>query len=229
MSNDLFDKDGNLVEGAMTPQEIETKLDEERERIIEETNQNRQGEIDDLSNQLNEKETTLSTLQEELTKEKSKDKNLSGQRGVIEAKEKEIAEMKTGLDTIKKEMEGMKNDFTNKDKQMMIEGMIDKLAEGDIAMKDKMKFHYGGFKTIDPTNKKPEDVQKEIEQRVKSAYILATGGQRTVPLSGPIISGAGGVPMVDMNPNGEKISDGGKDVASKFGITDQELKKNKLL
>lgn len=217
---ELFDKEGNLVDNVFTQEELDAKLSEERTKAIEDANADRQEEIDKLNEQITTKEKELETAKEELTKEKDKDKNLGGQRKIIEAKEKEVEDLKTKVSEIEKITGEKITKIEGEIKDRTISQMIEVLAPGDKDLADKIKFHYDNFKG------EPKDL-KEIQQRIENAYVLATGGRPQNPLTGEVISSSGGV--------GPKPSGGGKvseevmDVAKKMGITEQEMKKHKLI
>jgi len=220
------DDKGNTVE-AFTPEEVETKLDEVREQTKQEVETEKQGEIDDLNTTLSAKEGELETAKDDLEKEKNKDKNLGGQRRVIEEKEKKIENLEKGISDLKKTTEEKLALIENKEKDNMVTGMIVELAGNKKEMIDKVKFYYDNFKPIDETGKKKEDIEKEIATRIQNAYLLAVGTMPKVPFSGPIISGAGGTPII--NPTGEKLNSDLQDLAGKMGINSEELKKHKLV
>jgi hypothetical protein len=225
MGNYIDDK-GNTVE-AFSPEEVETKLNEIREQTKQEVESDKEEEIDDLNVQISDKEEALRLANEELEREKSKDKNLSGQRGIIQAKEKEIEEIKKGMEELKKTTEEKLSSIEKKEKDNMVVGMIAELAGTNKEMAEKVKFYFDNFKPIDETGKKKEEIEKEIATRVQNAYLLAVGTMPRVPFSGQIISGAGGTPII--NPTGEKLNEDLKDLAHKMGIPDDELKKHKLI
>jgi F0F1-type ATP synthase membrane subunit b/b' len=137
MPQELFDKDGNLVE-ALTPEEVEARLNE----IKEQTRVEIQETIESLQTQLNDKEAELKIAQEELIKEKSKDKNLAGQRKVIEEKVKEIETLKADVDKIKNDYEAKFMEIERRGRERMITNMIDELAGNDKNLADKIKFYY---------------------------------------------------------------------------------------
>ena len=220
---EYVDKDGNVVE-AFTSEEVEEKLDAARE----ETKGEIQTTVDDLQTKLTDKETELKTAQEELEREKSKDKNLAGQRKVIEDKVKEIDGLKIDVEKIKKDYETKFSDIERKGKEKMVTNMVDELAGSDKNLGDKIKFFYDTFKPLDETNKKPEEIEKEIQERIKNAYTLATGGRAVSPLTPAMISSAGGATPV-INPSGEKLNSDQVDLAHKLGIPDSDLKKHKLI
>lgn len=220
---EFIDKDGNPFE-AFTPEEVEDKLNQVKEEVKTENQQ----AMDDLQSKLDEKEGTLSNLQEELEKEKTKDKNLSGQRKVIEDKVKEIDTLKSEVEKIKKDSEAKFSDLEKKGKDKMIGNMIVELAGSDKNLADKIKFYYDTFKPMDETNKKPGEIEKETQERIKNAYTLAAGGRPSNPLSSSVLSSAGGTSPV-INPMGEKINPEQQDLAHKLGIPDVDLKKHKLI
>lgn len=220
---ELYDKDGNIVE-ALTNEEVEEKLNQAKEEVKSET----QATINDLQVKLTDKETALSSAQEELEKEKGKDKNLAGQRKVIEDKVKEIDTLKTDIEKLKTDYATRFENIEKKGKEKMIANMIDELAGADKNLGEKIKFYHGTFRPIDETNKKPEEIEKEIQERIKNAYTLATGGKAVSPLTPAAISSAGGATPV-INPSGEKINAEQQDLAHKLGIDDATLKKHKLV
>lgn len=224
----LFDEQGNVVE-ALTPEEVEEKLNQARAEAIEEANAERQAEIDAVTAQVTEKEEALKTAQEDLQKEKDKDKNLGGQRRVIEEKEKKVEELTTLVNTLKSDFDKKIADIQSSDKRKTIDNMIDRVADGDKVMADKIKFYFDSFRSIDETGKKPEDVIKEIEERIKNAYTLAAGTKPANPVGSTIISSAGPGATPVINPTGEKLSPELVDLAHKLGTSDAELKKHKLI
>jgi len=219
--SEFFDESGNKVE-AYTAEEIAQKLEEERLEAIEETNVARQDEIDVLNQTLEEKEKALTEAQEYLVKEKDKDKNLGGQRKVIESKENEIGDLKKEIEQIKQDSQLRLTEIEQKTKENTINSFLDKISDGNKELKEKIKFHYDNFKG-EPKN------EEEMTERVKNAYILATGGQPAIKLTGEVISGAGGAPEANVNIPEGKINPEAVPLAHKMGVTDQDLKKHKLI
>jgi len=215
----LFNEEGKLVE-AYTPEEVEEKLNEVRQQAIEEATASKQEEIDDLLLQLKEKESEIEKAYSELEKEKSKDKNLIGQRKIIEEKERKVEELEKGLAEMKSLMEQKINEIELKSKERVISDMINNLAGDNKDLAEKIRFFYDQFKG------EPVD-EKQIQERIHNSYILATGAKTVSPISSTVISSAVGMPQI--NTNKEKISSELQDLARKMGISDQELKKNKLI
>jgi hypothetical protein len=215
----LFNEQGQTVE-AFTPEEVEQKLNEAREMAIEETNKLRQEEVDDLSLQMESKDRELEQAKQELEVEKSKDKNLAGQGRIIRDKEKKIDELEINYKKLEEKLDQRINDVEAKSREKMVNSMINELSGNDKDMTNKIKFYFDSFKG------EPAD-DNEIQQRIQNAYVLATGAKPTSPLSGAVLSSAGGMPVI--NSTGEKLSDDAKDLAHKMGLSDQELKKHKLI
>ncbi len=218
---EFFDENGNKVE-AYTMEEIEAKIEEEREAAIEEANINRQEEIDNLNLTLEQKEEELRIAQEELRKERDKEKNLGGQRKVIESKEEEIKNLKKDIEELKMTSISKIADIEKKFNEEKINSVIDKITEGNKELKDKVKFYYENFKG------EPKD-DNELMERVRNAYIIATGGQQKFNLTGEIISSAGEPPIGNLSGSKEKLSPEALRLAKEMGITDQDLKKYKLI
>lgn len=216
---ELFNEQGEKVE-ALTPEDVEQKLNEAREMAIEETNKLRQEEVDDLSLQMQSKDEELVKAKKDLEVELSKEKNLSGQGRIIKDKEKKIDELEVNYKKLEEKLDQRLNDIEVKNREKMVGNMVQELATGDKDMATKIRFYYDSFKG-DPAD------DNEIQQRVQNAYTLATGGKPVSPLSGAAISSVGGMPMI--NPTGEKLSDEARDLAHKMGMTDQELKRHKLI
>jgi len=215
----LFDENGNAVE-ASTPEEVEKKLDEIRQGAIEEANQLRQEEIDNLTSQMSEKERLLAEKEDELLKEKNKDKNLAGQRLVIGEKNVAIEKLQSEINELKTSMTTEINGIKSKGQEKQIDDMIAKVAGDDKELAAKIKLHYSSFAGIPETEEK-------IKERIANAHTLATGGRSANPLSSSILSSAGG--SADINPVGEKLSPEVQDFGKKMGVSDLDLKKHKLL
>lgn len=212
---DLYDKDGTLIEGALTEEEYNEKLDEtkkEQEKVT-------QDKVDELNKEIGVKEQSLKDAEELLEKEKDKDKNLKGQRETIEGKEGEITELKKSIEDMTTKIDGL----TTASQENKLLPIFDKLANGNEELGKKIKFHYDSFKGV------PAD-EEERKKRLESAYILATGGKKPSAVSGVVASAAGGsAPMGEENAGKEKLSTEGKAFLPDFGISDKEAKEAGLI
>jgi len=218
---EYFDELGNKVEG-YSAEEVAQKLEEERLTAIEEANAARQDEIDVLNEELSNKEKALGEAQEALQKERDKDKNLGGQRRVIENKENEITELKKDIEQLKQDSQSKLMEIEKKANDSKINSLIERVSEGSKELKDKIKFFYDNFKG-EPKN------DEELLERIKNAYTLATGGQPSIKMTGEMISGSGNSPMPNVNIPEGKISPDVLPIAHQLGITDQDIKKHKLI
>ena len=143
---------------------------------------------------------------------------LEEERGI--PKEKVIEDLTKSVNDLKASTEQKLASLEAKDRIKMVNDLIEALSEGDKNVKEKMKFFYDNFKG-DPAD------AKETEERVRNAYTLATGGRSARPLTSSMISSAEGIPQI--NPTGEKMSTELQDLAHRMGVSDQEMKKHKLI
>jgi chromosome segregation ATPase len=216
----LYDEDGNPVE-ALTEEEIEARILEEKEKAKEEVSISIEQERVELEEKLKEKEQEAEDLKTALEKEQSKEKNLSGQRQVITKKDKEIDELKTQIGSLQTKMDQEFSDMKSQGRDRMIKNMVTGLSGGNQDIADKIKLFYDSFKGDVAT-------EEEIEERIRNAYLLATGGEkpRSV-LNSRIISSASGSPSI--KTNGEKLSSEVVELAKNMGIEEKDLKKHKLI
>ncbi len=206
---ELFDAEGNLVE-AYTEEEVQAKIDEAKTALESATGEDKTK----LTEQLETLQGDLNTATEKLAKFEGKDLNFGKLREQKDAAEQALAGVKKEFDD---KLNAIKGDMA----KGKIEGEIEKRVGAEPEIKSKVRFFYDSFKG-EPAN------DEEINKRLDNAVILATGGKPINPLSGPAISGAGGyVPKTGGST--EKLNPEAKGVADKLGITDEELKENKLI
>ena len=133
-------------------------------------------------------------------------------------KQKELAEQKVKdlQKTQETEIEGLKKLITGN----AFENGLDTLAGDDKDLREKITFHYNRIKD-------PSDTKKDIEKKLRDAYILATGTTpetRGVDLS----SFSSGVsPITKGAPqSGSKIKPEVQQFGmEKFGLTEKDFKK----
>lgn len=210
---ELYDISGEPVEGALTKEEVDAKIAEATDGIKTELEQAASGKILDLQSQLEEAISDRDTKAADLTKLQSKDFNFGRLRESKEEAEKRVNDVKTEL---LKEIGGLKTAIAER----TIKDIALEKVGGNKEMADKVVFHYKTF------GGEPKD-DKEKEERLDKAILLA-GGSKSVGLpAGSLSSGGGYTPSA---PAGQgKLSEGGVEVAKKMGITDEELKKSKLV
>lgn len=213
---ELYDEEGNLVEGAMTKEEVDEKIETAKGEAKSETETEKEEALNELKEEHAKKEeefqTKITDLETEMEKMGKKDYNWQKLRKSKEELEGLLSEEREKTDKkieeIRTEIKGSKVDST-----------IRKLTGDDQELFDKVKFRYKTFEG------EPEN-DEAFRKRVDDSYFLATGEKPTSPLfAGGVRTGAGKPPPPPAGAGGEKLSEGGKEVAKKMGISDEELKK----
>lgn len=218
MCAQLFDEKGNLVE-AFTQEELDQKITEGTEKIIEETNATRQEEIDGLQKKLDKAEEEKKALEEKTSKIDDKSLNFKNLREKTEQKDKLIEDLTKKIETLETGVNQKIDLITGSFEKQKISNLILQLAGGNKELADKIEVSYNRF------SGKPKD-EAELKAMLQDAYILATGDVKKSFLSGGVISASGGTSKKE----GEtKISEDVIGVAKKLGATDQDLKKHKLI
>lgn len=211
----LYNEDGNEVEGALTPEEVQAQIDAKTEEKAEEIKK----QIDEIQEESNTKiaglEEQLKEKEELLTKASDKDVNFKKLRESKEDLEKRLEEerKKTSEEIagIKSQLEGDK-----------VVSAIKAIIGNDQEKVDKAKFHFDHLKPN-------EEDKEDFKNRIKRAVFLATGFEPKNLLNGDILSTGGGTPP-GMTPGGRgKISEGAKEVGHKLGLSDDEMKKAGIL
>ena len=212
----LFDEQGNAVEGALTPEEVEEKLQEEKDKAIndavkqvEEIEEERKHELEGLRGELEKKE-------EELEKARNKDGNWREAREKIKEKEDTILKLTEKIEKLEGTVNEKITTFQQGQNKEKVEGEVEKLFGDDKDLKEKVLYHYNSFKDEPKT-------RDEMLERIANSYFLATGSKPESVLNSYVVSskGSGGVPAEEKS----KMSDSEKKVAKELGITDQELAK----
>lgn len=210
---ELFDAEGNPVE-AFTEEEVSEKIEKAKEEAKTELETEKTEALDALKEEHTKTEEELQgkivELEEEMEKVGKKDYNWERLRKSKEELEtslkKEREETDKKIEAVRTEIRGSKVDNT-----------IRELVGTDQELFDKVKYHFGLF----GGESKDED---EFKKRIDNAYLLATGEKPKSPLFTGVARTGGGKPP--LTPTGEgKITEGGREVAKKMGITDEELKK----
>ena len=209
------DADGNVIEGKLMSKE---EADEKAEEAKEEFEEKMEEKKSEMEEKIGEKEEEINQIKEDIKTGKfgDKTKNLSGLRKKLaeteeakEAKETEFNEFKDGID---EKIKGIEGKFTDQG----TDSVCLEAAGGDRELAKKIKMH---FKTFAPITEEDKEKRDEIlKERIESAKILATGGQKGGGLSdvanteggiippAPGVSGAAthGVPSEDTNKLGKK-------------------------
>ena len=221
---ELFNKDGEFIENAMSPEDVEQKLTEEREKIEQEKEKEFAESLEDAqrinAEELEAKEQERKELEEELMKERDKEKNFGALRGKTKEKEEQITKLTESIINLEKAM----GEMAAKTSDSKIDGAVKEIAGDDKELADKTKYHYKRFEG------EPKD-EEEFKQRIADAFMLASGGNPSNAFTGDVISsvGGGGVPKENASQKKFENPEVAKDVAKSLGITEQEMAKHKLI
>ena len=208
---DVYDAEGNPIDETLTPEEVEAKIQEAREEAKGEF----ETEIQEKEEALEEKEYALRTAQEELDKEKEKDKNFGKLRGSTKEKEERVEKLEEQIAGLSTELKT----FREGTQKNVVRTTAEKMAKGDNEMADKIEHFYNQFVVPE------EDNEEKRKERWQHAVQLATGSPE-IP-SGAFATGGGSVPGEPKDQG--KLSEGGVEVAKQMGLDEKELRRNKLL
>jgi hypothetical protein len=168
----------------------------------------------ELETKIAEQEKIINEKEEALGKEGDKENNFVKLRKAKETAEKQLEAMKT-------ELEGKISEVKSEVSKRDFENAVAQLAGDDEDAKSKIKFHYDNFKGD------PKD-DKERAERLENAFILATGSKPLRSVPGSIVStGSPYIPPASKTQG--KISEGAKTLAGNLGLTEEDLKKHKLI
>jgi hypothetical protein len=212
----VYDENGQPIEGAFSKAEME-----EAQQSAEEA---KAAEIQALKDEASAKETELQEkldeAKEALEKKSDKDLNFQKLREAKKTAEEKLADFKE--ETTKKFGE-IEDKVLTSVQSSKVDNQIDKLVGDDLELKKKVRFHYDNFKETPKTD-------EEMKERIANSYLLATGKSIEDSLPSGTASSGGGLPPKPSMPNTGKLEDeGSKEVAKNLGISDDELKNNKLI
>jgi seryl-tRNA synthetase len=213
---ETFDEDGNPIE-VLSKSEAEAKIEEVKLESEQRTA--------DLTDKMEELKSQIADKSKEMGKEDDKSKNFNELRksrndlqAELEATKKELS---TYRDDSKKEIENIKQTISGR----ALEDKIKETVGNDSEMVKKVKFHFNNFKADEETD--PVKREKNVEERIKSAFILAGGGNRNI--IGDVAGTSGGfVP----SPPGEATQDTPEGEVKglglqKMGLSDKDFREHK--
>lgn len=146
-----------------------------------------------------------------------KDKNFSKLREEKEAADKKLADAEKLSKEKDEALANKDKEYEQKEVQKERGKKVDALAEGNKELKDKIEFHLKRFKDEIKT---PEDFEKLLND----AYVLASGNQIPDKLQ-DVISSGGSKGGNGANNNKLPISPEAMSVASKLGLSEEDVKK----
>lgn len=179
-------------------EEVEARLQERLEQVKEETRK-------EWETKLREKEEELNRLKSEFEGLDDKDRNFAKLRAQIKDKEKQIEALKEEFSS---EIRKLRTSLQEKS----VQEMINNLVGSDEELREKVLYH---FNRLSGKDDDPEDVQ----ERIKDAYLLATGGANIDPLK-QVASGGRAAAQE------EAIDESVKEIGKKmFGLTEEDFEK----
>jgi len=209
----LKNDEGKEVE-VMTQEEIDALIEKTKTEATSELSK----ELDTLKKDIESKTKELTTLTTELESAKEAlDKSDQGTKDWSEAR-KQIKTLEKQIESITKERTADKEQFAKDLREVRtstfkasIESWKDNLAGDNKEVRDKIEFYYNrlGAEVKD---------EKEAQEIMKDAYLLATGKQ--APNMFNVARGSFvGQPPKSKEPMSQEVSELGK----KFGISDEDI------
>jgi DNA repair ATPase RecN len=193
-----FDADGNEFELAVEP-----------DKLVETF-----AGLEEKDKALAENAEALKKAEEELQKLQNKDLNFKKLRDMSDAeKEKFTAaelEHKAEIEKLQEQISGFKDSYhTN-----MFDKQIKTLVGTDEKLKLKVEEEYKNIQM-------PGDTEAQVSEKLKRAYIMATGNSPSVDPYASTAGSLGGLPpKVTSKP---EMSDDLKALGKNFGLTDEDL------
>lgn len=212
---DVYDSEGNKVDETLTPDEVDTKIEEAKE----EAKATFQKDLEETQGKLNDKEDLLKQKEEELAKLSGKDTNFGKLK---ESKEKEIETLKTQINALEGKIGEISKGVQEKD----IVNAINNIAGGNAELAGKIKFYFDQF-TVPQ-----DDTPEKRAERLKNAVTLATGMKPSENALAGGVAGTGmGEPLIPTMDGGDggKLSKDAIEVAKNLGLDEKDLKKHKLI
>jgi len=217
---DVFDEKGNLVEGLLTPEEVQLKVEQEAARLVDEANATKQAEIDAANIKLEEAEKAKAELEEKMAKLDDKSLNFGNLRKKAEEKDDVIEGLKSSIVKLDEVMNQKFSQLSAETNKQKVISLINRVAGSNVELAKKIEFNYNRL------NATPKD-EKELAQLVNDAVLLSTGGSKPNLFSTDVMSSSGGTAF--KQDDGRKLTDTGKQAAKEFGLSDAILKKYNII
>lgn len=165
---------------------------------------------------LSEKDKQIEEVQKELAGLKNKEFNFKKLRDMTESERSELTEKEKELMQRQDELEENQKSFTETVIQGHKNDALAVLAGDDKDLRDKIEYHYNRISDKATT-------KEDINKKVKDAYLLATGGRSAaIDQISRAVSYQGGGGIVKSS---DGFSSEQKELASRLGITEEDLKK----
>ena len=131
-----------------------------------------------------------------------------------------MEELNQKLETLKQETELRLSQMSEAQLKRELGLIVQNLAGGDAELSGKILYYYNQFAGS------PKD-EKERQERLQNAVLLATGGARS-PMDSRVFSSAGIAPQANKTKP-EALSVEAVQLAKNMGLSEQDLKKHKLV
>ena len=213
---DVFDKDNNPLEGYMSPEDVNARVEESKVEATKEIDAKIDEVKDEFAEKMKVKDDEIGRLKDELDSDLSdEDKNWKKTRQAIKDLKQDKIDMQEKFD---RKIDEIKGDIGDS----KIESRIRRISKGDKDLEDRIAVHYNSF------GGKPKN-EKENQERLKNATLLAGGTDSETVLDGGVVRTGGGNIPVGTELGGKLKDKEAKGVGNKMGITDEELKENELI
>lgn len=210
---EAYDADGNLIEGVMSAEEVQQKIESEKSELAD--------KITEISTQLETASTEAANAKAELEKISKTDKNWNTARKAKDEADEKVKQLSEKVQSL----EGQLGTIAKQTEEKELNQAINLMAGGDPELAKKISHHYSKFA-------KPEN-EEQKQELLRSAFVLATGGKPAqAPSGGAFGSGSGsGNPAYDIpKEGGQKLSTPeASEVGQKMGLTPEEQKQAGLV
>jgi len=192
---ELYDSDGNLVEGALTADESRA-IQEKADAAAKE----------------------LETTKERLGKLENKDLNFKKLRDLTETERQELSAKDMELMKRQEKLEEDQKNFVSTQINSHMDDALAVLAGDDAKLREKTIFHYNRIKDEAVS-------REDVCRKMRDAYRLAKGDMSSGsdPFLGAVGYSGGQAPRA--KSDNKDFSSDEKDLAQRLGLSDEDLKK----
>jgi len=169
----------------------------------------------EVKTKVEELQSQLDSVLQELDKYKRKDYNFKQLRDMTEEEKAKLSASELELRERQERLEAEQKEFKNNINKNYVEDALSLFSDGDKDLSEKIMFHYD--RLIDKGETKDQIIKK-----MKDAFTLATAQSHSG--YSPVARAAGyQSPYIQSNKSKEPLSDGQKSLGSKLGIKEADL------
>lgn len=192
---ELFDSAGNLIEGALTADEVKA-IQEKADGYVKE----------------------LESVKEKLGKLENKDMNFKKLRDLTEAERQDLSAKDMELMKRQEKLEEDQRNFVDTQINSYKDEALAVLAGNNSDLRKKTEYHYGRLKDEAIT-------REDIRMKMRDAYRLAQSDISGGPDPLTAAAGYSGGYAPSAKPSSAEFDSEQKDLARKLGLSDEDLKK----